>query len=351
MERTTMLLYMLNSWWQRVSSGLTLCCLLFIVPLFSHAQNLIPNPSFELVEACPYFPIVLGFQDGSRPMHWEKWLESPDYFNACVDTLTGVPSNIFGTQDAYHGSAYIGMFTYDIGTFYREYVGVQLVQPLEQGETYHLSFLVSAAEGTTSPPLALGTAQNVFWASNNIGLLFTMSPNIWTGSLEPLFPPRNYAHLRADEVIADTASWIQVSGTFTADSAYQYMVIGNFFENDQTDTVHVTPGSSLGAYVYVDAVCVTTSLDGCDFGNSVPDIGVDRPLLVYPNPAWAMVELVTTGAPNTAWLVLDTVGRRVQEGIFEGNRARIDVSGWAAGNYIVSLEGIGSSFVRLVVVR
>ena len=342
----------MNGRWPGAGLGLALGCLLFVVAQRCEAQiNLVPNPSFEVIDTCPYFPIVLGFQNDSKPMYWEKWMESPDYFNACVDTFAGVPGNIFGTQHAYDGSAYIGAWTYDIGTFYREYVGVQLVQPLEPGETYHLSFWVSAAEGTTSPPLAPGTAQNVYWASNNIGLLFTMSSNIWTGFGGPPFSPRNYAHLKADQVIADTTNWVQVSGTFTADSAYQFMAIGNFFDNDHTDSVHVTPGNSTGAYVYVDAVCVTTSLSGCDFGNSVPEIGMDRPFLVYPNPATTVVEMVAEMIPNSAWVASDPVGRRVQEGRFEGNRARIDVSRWAAGNYIVSLEGERRKFVRLVVVR
>lgn len=349
----TMLLQIMNGGWRRKAAKLVGCCLLFVVPPYCEAQNLVPNPSFEVIDTCPYFPIMLGFQNDSKPRYWEMWHGSPDYLNACVDTMAGVPGNIFGFQHAYEGDAYIDMYTYGAGgePEYREHVGVQLIQPLQEGWTYHLSFWVTAAEGTTTPPLPPGTAQNLFWASNNIGLLFTMSPNIWTSFEGPPFPPRNYAHLRAEQVVADTANWVLVSGTFIADSAYQYMVIGNFFNNDQTDTVHVTPGLSSGAYVYVDAVCVTTSPEGCDFGNSVPEIGSEPPWTIYPNPASGIVELITKGAPNTAWVVLDPLGRLVKEGRLEGDRARIDVSGWAVGTYIVAVEGNRRSFVRLAVVR
>ncbi len=327
-------------------------CLLSIVSLRCEAQNLVPNPSFEVIDTCPYFPIIFGFQDDSKPMHWEKWNETPDYFNACVDTMAGVPGNLFGFQHAYDGQAYIGMWTYGGGgePEYREHVGVQLLEPLQPGQTYHLSIRVSAAEGTTTPPLPPGTAQNVLWASNNTGLLFTMSPNIWIDFWGPPFAPRNYAHLRAEQVIADTSDWVLVTGTFTADSAYQYLAVGNFFENAQTDSLHITTGSSLGAYVYVDAVCVTTSVEGCDFGISVPEIETAAPWSILPNPASGLVELVAKAAPNSAWVVLDPLGRLVQVGRLQGYRTWIDVSGWAAGTYIVAVEG-KSSFVRLAVMR
>lgn len=129
------------------------------------------------------------------------------------------------------------------------------------------------------------------------------------------------------------------------------MAIGNFFDDDHTDTLHVTPGASSGAYVYVDAVCVTTSPDGCDFGTSVPEVGDDPLLRLYPNPATGMVEVVARMMPNAVWVVFDPLGRSVQKGRLESGRTRIDVSGWAAGNYIVSLEGDRRSFVRLVVMR
>ncbi len=323
------------------------CCSLFILALRCEAQNLVPNPSFEQVDSCPYYPYYYGFQESSKPTYWEKWLNSPDYFNACEgsgDTLPGVPENEFGHQEPFNGSAYIGMWVYgDAGGPYREYVGVQLLEPLKVDSTYNLSFYANAAEGTT--------LQALYMASNNLGLLFTMHPNIWEDTFGPAFPPRNYASLNSDQVISDTVNWVLVSGTFTADSAYQYLVIGNFFDNVNTDTIHQNAVPSAGAYCYVDAVCVTASTGGCDFGTSIDEGAQSATGRLYPNPAFNTVELSGMGTCNGIWKAWDAVGRFVQEGRMCAGRASIDVSKWDAGNYVISTEGKGRSFVRLIVLH
>ncbi len=143
------------------------CSLLFIAGHGADAQgNLVPNASFEEIAECPTFPTLYGFQPTSKPVYWEKWLSSPDFFNACVDTLTGVPQNTLGYQFALDGDAYIGMFTYKEN--YREYVGCELLEPMVAGQTYHLSFHANTAMG--------GTYHYPKWASNNLGMLFTMEP-------------------------------------------------------------------------------------------------------------------------------------------------------------------------------
>ncbi|MBK6831300.1 MAG: hypothetical protein IPG92_11440 [Flavobacteriales bacterium] len=126
----------------------------------------------------------------------------------------------------------------------REYAGCQLLEPLEVGESYDLSFYTNVAFG--------GSYWSPTRACNNMGMLFTMQPNIWTGLSGPLFTLRNYAHLHSTAIIGDTANWTLVSGSFVADSAYQYLVIGNFFSNALTDTLHLAPNNELGAYYFVD---------------------------------------------------------------------------------------------------
>jgi hypothetical protein len=251
-ERTMLLRPMNSGWWYRAVR--VLCCfLLFVAPFLTSAQNLVPNPSFEENTACP---VTTGFQGFSNPMYWEAWNQSPDYFHACagvlggVDTLIRVPLNGFGFQYALHGDAYVGMAAYGSsggGVSYREYVGCQLLEPLEVGESYDLSFFTNVAFG--------GTYSAPTWACNNMGMLFTMQPNIWTSGSGPLFALRNYAHMHSAVIISDTANWTLVSGSFMADSAYQYLVIGNFFSNALTDTLHLLNFPSI-AYYFMDGVCV-----------------------------------------------------------------------------------------------
>lgn len=346
----SMLHHWMNGAWRPVAARLMVCFLLFITAYIASAQgNLVPNASFELIDECPTFPTMLGFQATSKPTYWEKWLNSPDYFNACVDTMTGVPGNVFGHQHPRDGHAYIGMWTYgNFGDEFREIVGVELIEPLQVGVNYHLSFGVCAAEGTTSPP---GAAQPTHWAANNIGLLFTMEHNIWTGFQGPPFPPRNYAHLHAQEVVADTAQWMLISGEFVADSAYRYLAIGNFFENALTDTVHVTQGPSSGAYVYVDAVCVTQNSAGCEFTSGVGTHSGPLEVLAYPNPAMTTLEVRLGQHADVEWVVTDVLGKSVDHGRTGGQNVRLDVSTWPMGPYSMLFGGVNRSVVRFVVVH
>ena len=73
-------------------------CLLLLAALRCEAQNLVPNPSFELNDTCPY---TIGFQEGDKPLHWDRWDQDPEYFHASAgnfgsaDSLVDVPWNGF----------------------------------------------------------------------------------------------------------------------------------------------------------------------------------------------------------------------------------------------------------------
>lgn len=305
------------------------------------AQNLVPNPSFEVTDTCPY---TIGFQDGDRPLYWNSWLESPEYFNACagslndIDSVVGVPRNGFGFQYAFDGVAYVGMYTYKED--YREYVGCELINPLVVGETYQLSFYANMA--------TCGNYWDPKWASNNIGMLFTVDPNVWDGMNAPPFPFRDYAHLYSSEVIADTAGWVLVTGSFVADSAYRYLVLGNFFSDALTDTAHVAGSNSLGAYYFVDGVCVTQAGLGCEFGlrldeHFTPDFNL------WPNP---MSDGFWVKGFVGNYEVINAMGVVVYKGeIHPGYAQRVDTYSWPIGRYVLRHQGEKVVVMQLVVMH
>lgn len=336
----------MNNRWFGSSLGSMLGYLLFIAALRCEAQgNLVPNPSFEEVDACPCAP---GFEPGGKPLHWEKWNWSPDYVNACIDqscsldTLLDVPQNGFGFQYPFDGDAYVGMFGYDGNADYREYVGCELLEPLVIGQVYQVSFHANAAFG--------GNYWAPSWASNNMGLLFTMDPNIWSDTEQPPFALRNYAHLHTEEVVSDTAAWTLVSGTFTADSAYRYLVLGNFFSDELTDTLHVVPGPSLGSYYFVDGVCVNRG-----GGQSCAPVSLQEQeavrFSVFPNPALDRLEVKPIVEPGVRWEVLDLVGRLIVQGQTGMGSLRIALTGWRSGEFILRIHGKSRQHVRFVVIR
>lgn len=342
----TMLPYEMNSGWLGRGFGLLPSCLLFFVSLPGISQNQVPNPSYEENTACP---VTIGFQGFSKPLHWEKWNQSPEYFHACagslggVDTLIKVPLNGMGFQYALHGDAYVGMLAYGAlagGVSFREYVGCQLLESLVVGTSYDLSFFTNVAFG--------GSYWSPTQACNNMGMLFTMEPNIWTGLNGPPFDLRNYAHLHSSAIISDTANWTLVSGSFVADSAYQYLVIGNFFGNALTDTMDLASDDYIDAYYFVDGVCVRPSGQPCEFITGLTE-PVEQGPFVWPNPAADHVQ-VRAGA-GTRWQAYDSMGRLMDAGSSAVALLTVPVHQWSPGEYVLRLEGARRRHVRFVVMR
>lgn len=239
--------------------------------------------------------------------------------------------------------AYIGYYSYYTPE-YREYVGSPLTEPLTVGETYYISFWTNMADSGNYTGLNFG-------ASNNMGLLFTMNSNAWMDFNGPAFPFRNYAHLHRQQVLTDTANWTLVSGSFVADSAYRYVVLGNFFDNDHTDVFPMPPGSGEYSYCLVDNVCVSSNPAGCD-ATAIEEVSRMGLPTAFVNGALGDLVVTWPGHPGFHGEVVDFAGRTVGLGEAGADRFRLHVENWSTGVYIVRLRQEGATaFVKFVIPR
>lgn len=317
---------------ERCAAVVVACCSLFVAVLRCEAQNLVPNPSFEEIDSCPYWPYYLNFQESSTPLHWARRLESPDYFNSCIgsnDTVPGVPRNLFSYQFAQDGNAYVGMASHLIDD-YREMIGTELLEPLTVGQTYYGSFWVNAA---------YGGPQQTASACNNIGMLLMTSEFSWVHSPnDPPFPLPNHAQIYSQQVVSDTAGWTLVSGSFVADSAYRYLVIGNHFDNAHTTLQLIGPGSPNKAYVFVDEVCLSASPAGCPLWNSIGE-HTSQAIVIGPVPATDALRVGWGLLPVRRVVVLDVLGQILWERDVEGeDKVNVATGGWPNGAYHLLLE-------------
>lgn len=205
--------------------------ILFILGLSKpvSSQNLVPNPSFESYINC-------SFSQGDAD-HASGWFKSSvfnqppshaDYCNSCSN-FYGVPNNPWGTENAATGNGYIAMTTkVPAWGQYRENIYAQLISPLSIGTTYSLSFKISLCD-------------NFRLASDKMGLKFSMFPNISIS---------NSAHLFASTPVSQQNGWTVITGTFTADSAYTYIGVGNFFDDANTNEVLVCPSCTQNYNIY-----------------------------------------------------------------------------------------------------
>ncbi len=325
----------MNLHWPAARMGCVLGCLGLFAALRCEAQNLVPNPGFEQTDSC--INGIGNLPPGTGPTHWYSAYLTYDHLQSCLPygAVNGLPMNKFTYQQPFEGNSCVGLFTYHKNGFeeQREWVMVPLLDTLVPGQTYYCSFRANAAFG--------GNDQypQIWLASNHVGMLFTTYDRHWYyGDAYP--PPLNYAHIEHPQILADTVGWTLVSGSFVADSAYTYLMLGNFFSNANTDTLHFADPNSVfpwypWGYTLIDAVCVTADPAGCDLGHGVGE-GQAEAVVLFPNPAHD--QLVVQGCGGAEAQVLDALGRVLWQGRVASDRWVLEVAAWARGAYVLRVQ-------------
>lgn len=221
------------------------------------AQNLVPNPSFEMNTACP-----AGI--GGVLMNCTPWINptsgTSDYFHACNGGAVSVPNNFVGSQPANTGEAYCGGYYYfgGSGSSYREYLQVELTEPLISGVTYDVSLWYSLADNG-----------NVSCGIDKLGIhLSADAPSSGGTSVLDVTPQ---VELMAG-FITNTTTWLQLTSCFVAAGSEKFLTIGNFYTDAQTNTHPDCAGGQL-TYMYIDDVSVV--LNGSTPGSITVDLGPD----------------------------------------------------------------------------
>ncbi len=297
------------------------------------AQNLVSNPSFEDTVACPTTLTQID-----RAAGWMSFSLTPDYFNACAPSNiiapVSVPHNIWGDQLAHTGNAYVGFATYSAGTTNsREYIATQLIQPLAIGQKYFLSFYVSSA---------FGYIQSGYpgMATNNIGALFS------TVAYSQSNPQHvdNFAHIVDSIIINDTINWVKISGSFIADSAYQYLSIGNFFDDINTNVITIGVHNPNAAYYYLDDVKLSTD---STFVNGIDDYN-SNVIKIFPNPANTFIKI--NGMEGELEInIYDLVGRIVRHTKINNNL--LNTESISNGIYLIKIDSKDKTIIKKILIQ
>lgn len=283
-----------------------------------------PNPSFEDLTDCPF-----ELSQMNRVVDWLTFRNSPDCFNDCdLSQQVGVPYNIAGHQNAAEGSGYIGIHAYTLTGDFREYVGVQLEQPLSVGTEYYVSMKASATFWSTN---------SARLCNNKLGVVF-LSRSF--DSSDPL-PILNYAHVFADSVITSDSAWTVINGTFVADSAYGYLALGNFFSDSETlGVVANQNGDTDMSYYYLDDICVSDDPSFCPGFVDVNESLKQTSGRIFPNPAIDEITIsLNQTLENPTIEVLNVQGATVFQTVSVGtNSFVIPVKSLDAGLYTVRIN-------------
>lgn len=297
---------------------------LFLVISCVRAQNLVPNPSFEIYSACPELTGDIHLASG-----WTSYLLSPDYFNACANATLpqlGTPLNARGHQWPHTGNAYAGVVTFlSSASDIREAVGAQLIQSLTVGEKYYITFFISKP----------GTF-NFGGATNNFGVKLSTTPY---SEVDPI-PMDNISVLRDSSLVTDTLNWTKITGSFVSDSPYAFISLGNFYDDANT-AVFECP---VYAYYYIDDICLTgDSLFNASWTgiSQFEAFSVD----VYPNPANAYIRLEASNVVRRVD-VYDIYGGLQLAFDLHRNTELIDISMLSSGLYFIVAEFENTRIVK-----
>jgi OOP family OmpA-OmpF porin len=202
----------------------------------SAQQNLVPNGSFEDTVHCPQGADIYNAKFFSSPNN-----ATPDYFNSCalVSNNLSTPLNGLGYQVPHTGNAYGGIVAYGYGSNYKEYIQTSLLSTLEKGKFYFVEYYV-----------CLGNFAPV--ACNNFGILFSHG-----NKYQNTYTTLNYPEaITSGIIINDTLNWIKVNFYYTAKGDENYLILGNFKDDSETDTITNIGGAS-DNYYYMDDISVT----------------------------------------------------------------------------------------------
>jgi len=224
-------------------------------------QNMVRNPSFE-----QYRKVPSDLGEWGMVSYWSSpTAASPDYFHKRAGGKNvDIPYNKMGRSTARSGYAYAGIYAYAsryLKRDFREYVQLELKQPLLSGNTYCVKAHVFLAQSSNRAVGALGmNASKISWNQKN----------------ELPIVSKNMTYmLQEDRSPLDERAWVEISCQYKAQGGERYLVLGNFdddkktkvsgaIENDTFKNPHVD-----FAYYYIDDVCVTNSSTNftCDCGS------------------------------------------------------------------------------------
>ena len=215
------------------------------------AQNLVLNPSFELLDTCLNHCETEIFTQNLIATDWyNPTLQTPDIFSPCnifdniehpyLCSLYYSPSNWMGYQYANTGENYAGYFaglaftnppTFEEG--FREYLTGKLVTPL-QPRKYCVSLSFSA--GASLYFKYISGYDNYFYAAiNKIGINFT-DVRPFYNSIDPIILEPSLTFVSENSpYFSDTLNWRRISKSYNANGGERYFTIGNFYLPEDLD--------------------------------------------------------------------------------------------------------------------
>lgn len=223
-------------------------------------QNMVRNPSFEQYKNLPE---DLG-EIGQASFHGGGNQAGGDYFHRRTKNKdVNVPRNKMGRAEPRTGDAYAGFYAYTnryVKREFREYIQLQLKQPLQKDHEYCVRAHVYLSESSNRGISGLGLATSRYAMAKDNQTVLEL-PYVWL--------------LKQDKKSLVDRKWVEVSTIYKAQGGETHIIIGNFQWDKDTKVTGAIEIDSFRnpnvdfAYYFLDDVCVTDLKFNfsCDCGN------------------------------------------------------------------------------------
>ncbi len=142
--------------------------------------------------------------------------------------------------------------------------------------------------------------------------------------------------ITATSFVLETSQWVKISGVIQATSAFNYITIGNFYDDANTSTMD-NPGSSgapgcYGSYYYIDDISVS---DVTGF-NELDNLLVAT---LYPNPFANRLTITISNNIPSVIIIYDLSSRILLQQSFTESTT-INTDHLANGIYLFEIQNI-----------
>ena len=209
--------------------------------------DFLKDGDFEVYKKCP-----TGYNSDYAAFPVTFWNSpttgTPDYYNVCGLDGAAAPANWAGVAVPNRGNGYAGLYLWQkTGTNYREYIQGELSRPLLPG-SYIVTFLLRPSSGSG-------------YAVNRIGIGF--SENKVRLSHDRVLRLDDVIEVQSDTIMDLGQHWTKFQLNVELKKPYQYMIIGNFSDDENTRSKSLFPKNGHWmlkdrAYYYIDNI----TLDG-----------------------------------------------------------------------------------------
>lgn len=212
-------------------------------------KNLVQNPSFEAISGK-----LKKLKQIKVAAEWDSptALRADLYSTEKEGLPCSAPENQYGKESPYDGSNYAGIVMYSYNNKEpRTYLQSQLIAPLRKDVTYCIKFYVSLSDLSK-------------YAVNNFGMYFSKEGLLLEEKGDIIIDKekdRKYIAVNTDNrVYNERYNWIPVCATYTATGKENFITIGNFFNNKETEYEKLKKMAGFNgtqiptSYYYIDQV-------------------------------------------------------------------------------------------------